>query len=279
MSAVDYGESNFMSVETIRPDSGASTAAEGDPAWLTDVLNTYLAIQESVRHENLAVIGQVLADWMEGTKKSNDNNREYGVSFNPFTRIKIRETAHSRILGDLLDPCGSHGQGALFLKVFLERIGYPDPQADGWQVSVETGRVDILLWRHHPEKSAIIIENKSNDAGDQPNQIYRYWHREMYLWDRCMWDTKDHDLIQGRNLRFHIVYLPTDGGKSPADHSLARPEDWSESDNPHAMIPLNYTTLSLPELTALWLSKAKPPTIPTTNTRVHNFLIQYHELW
>lgn len=279
MSDACHGESDVMAGETKHSVERESFEGDRDRVLLTEVLSDYLAIQGSGPCEDFALIGEVLRDWMESTKKIEKDNREYGISFNPLTRIKICETAHSRILGDLLNPRGSHGQGALFLKIFLEKIGYPDPPAEGWHVSVETGRVDILLWRHHPEKSAIIIENKSNNAGDQLNQIYRYWHREMYLWDRDLWNTKEHDLIQGRNLRFYIVYLPTNGGKSPAEHSLERPVDWSESDNPHDMVPVDCTTLSLPELTALWFNKTKPPIIPTTNLRLQSFLNQYHELW
>src|SRR5207244_839864 len=133
-----------------------------------------------------------------------------GATFNPLTRLKIDETMHSQILGDLLDPDGTHGQGDVFLVPFLEELGIPESDVGLWHVTVETGRVDILIWRNHPEKSAIIIENKSNDAGDQPNQIYRYWHREMYLWDPGFWTSTDETKISERKRRFHVVYLPTD---------------------------------------------------------------------
>lgn len=50
---------------------------------------------------------------------------------------------------------------------------------ENWTVTAEKGRVDILLKRTHPH-SVIIIENKSNYANDQENQLYRYWHQEIY---------------------------------------------------------------------------------------------------
>lgn len=245
---------------------------------LTRVLADYMAFREASLCENFTLFGQVIEDWIHATTEITTQNRSRGVSFNPFARIKIGETSHSRILGDLLNPRGSHGQGALFLRIFLEKLGYPESEADGWQVTVETGRVDILLWRHGREKSTIIIENKLNNAGDQLNQIYRYWHRAMYLRDRDLWEAKDEATIQRRKQRFHVVYLPTDGGRSPAEHSMERPDDWSETDNPHPQVPLPCKTLSLHQLIGMWLDKALP-NIPATNTRLRDFLSQYQQLW
>jgi hypothetical protein len=248
------------------------------PALLTRVLTDYLAFQQASRSDTLPLFAQVLEAWNHAASEIAEQNRSRGISFNPFTLIKIGETSHSRILGDLLNPRGSHGQGDLLLKVFLEKLGYTEPESDGWQVTVETGRVDILIWRSHPEKGAIIIENKSNNAGDQINQIYRYWHREMYLWDRELWNATDDLTTKKRSQRFHIVYLPADGGRSPAEHCMKRPEDWTDADNPHPDVPLDCKTMSLLELTELWLDKAVS-NVPVTNTRLRDFLSQYQELW
>src|SRR5207248_3128712 len=108
------------------------------------------------------------------------SNRQHGTGFNALSRFKINETAHSRIIGDLLNPLGSHGQGDLFLEPFLRFLEIPDPERGTWAITVETGRVDIMLWREKPLRSAVIIEHKSNNAGDQPNQIYRYWYYQLY---------------------------------------------------------------------------------------------------
>ena len=59
-----------------------------------------------------------------------------------------------------------HGQGKLFLSAFLEYIGFKkDKGNEEWIVTAEKGRVDVLLRRLNP-LGAIIIENKSNWAGD-----------------------------------------------------------------------------------------------------------------
>lgn len=245
----------------------------------TEVPADYVAINEISQEESVELFRQVLVDWQSVTGKITDRNKTHSSSFNPFTLIKIGETSHSRLLGNLLDPRGSHGQGRLFLDVLLGKLGYPIPESDVWNVTVEIGRVDILIWQNHPEKRAIIIENKSNNAGDQPNQIYRYWHREMYLWDRRLWDDKDEATKCERNRRFHIVYLPTDGGRSPAEQAMSRPTDWTEKDNPHKTVPLDCNSMSLSELTGAWLDGEVWQRIRPTNTRLREFLIQYHELW
>ena len=67
--------------------------------------------------------------------------------FSPLRAITIKETDHSRILGDLLDPDGTHGEGPRFLHEFLRVIGMDQPEEGTWQVKVESDNVDILLVR------------------------------------------------------------------------------------------------------------------------------------
>lgn len=153
----------------------------------------------------------------------------------PILRSMKRRTAV--FLETFLDPDGTHGQGNVFLVPFLDELGVPESGSGLWRVTVETGRVDILVWRNHPEKCAVIIENKSNGAGDRPNQIYRYWHQEMFLWDPALWTSKDPAIISEQKRRFHVVYLPTDGGKSPQSHSMERPLGF-ENVNPFPRVPL-----------------------------------------
>lgn len=244
---------------------------------LDDVLSDYLRFKDKRLLGCLDLIDEAVASWIEMRQRITESNRSDGAAFNPFSRLKIKETAHSRIIGDLLSPSGSHGQGALFLQAFLRFLEIPEPDNGLWNVTVETGHVDIMLWRQQPVKSAVIIENKSNDAGDQPNQIYRYWHHHLYLWDPRFWDSKLEADQLTRHQLFHVVYLPTDGGKSPAPPSLERPEGW-EALNPHERVPLDCRTLSLPALMELWMQKALP-LIPSTNMRLRVFLTQYQELW
>ena len=128
-----------------------------------------------------------------------------------------------------------------------------------------------MLIREEP-RSVIIIENKANDAGDQPNQLYRYWHQQVYLWDRDL-NYQNSELRQ----RFRIIYLSTDESKTPAPHSLQRPDGW-ELINPVPVIPLPCETISFSDLVALFHQQARP-LIPAANGRLLAFLDFYYDFW
>lgn len=126
-------------------------------------------------------------------------------SFNIFTLLR-KETdevnLHSRFLAELLDPEGSHGCGNTFLQLFLEQCGIPQSEfhVDTARMLRESSRIDILL---HTNQEAIIIENKIW-AGDQDKQLERYA-----------------DIIDGRQLRYRILYL-TPHGHSPSEQSAGK---------------------------------------------------------
>src|SRR5579863_809255 len=52
-------------------------------------------------------------------------DRSEATRFSVFDYIDPDENALSRVLSDLLDPTGKHGQGTVFLMTFLEMIGVP----------------------------------------------------------------------------------------------------------------------------------------------------------
>ena len=101
-----------------------------------------------------------------------------GQTFNLFEIIG-RETdevhTHSAILGELLDPNGSHRQGAVFAQRFLDRLDIRDIAVAGARVGCEVmiasdSRADILI---ETDDACIVIENKIG-APDQPRQLERY---------------------------------------------------------------------------------------------------------
>ncbi len=76
----------------------------------------------------------------------------------------------------MLNPKGSHGQGSLFLELFLKELkleGFLDEsKADVFtELTTEFGRIDIFI--KDTNGHAIIIENKIY-AADQPEQLKRY---------------------------------------------------------------------------------------------------------
>lgn len=109
--------------------------------------------------------------------------------FNALDYLLTDELGLSRIIADLLNPRGSHGQGVLFLKLLLDKIKLLPTQGNLGQALVEVEktikgdrRLDICVRIEDDErKHCLAIENKPY-AGDQENQIKDYldWLKAEY---------------------------------------------------------------------------------------------------
>jgi len=107
-------------------------------------------------------------------------NRQKGKSFNVFliTGIGERETLLCRMMHDLLSPTGSHGQGALYLKLFVQEVlhlpfseeDYRSARVDYEFVIADNRRIDLVI---RTLNFAIPIEVKIY-AGDQTRQCEDY---------------------------------------------------------------------------------------------------------
>jgi hypothetical protein len=105
---------------------------------------------------------------------------ELATRFSPLRYLRPDELGFSRILADLLDANGSHGQGDRFLRKLVDMLELQRPPsglAASW-VGVEHPtpdgrRLDILLEVGAPVDFAIGIENKPW-AREQPNQLESY---------------------------------------------------------------------------------------------------------
>jgi hypothetical protein len=116
-------------------------------------------------------------------KHHKELSRLSGADFNIFRIIHVTcdELKHSAFLSELLNPRGSHGQGDVFLRLFVHKFGIENFQCEtaealvekhvGQLTETEGGRIDILIDDH--QGNHIIIENKIY-AGDQDNQLIRY---------------------------------------------------------------------------------------------------------
>jgi hypothetical protein len=106
-----------------------------------------------------------------------------GESFNIFRVLGVGHLevkTHSPLLADLLNPKGRHGQGAVFLDIFLAQLGISDFNSNkaytyteryiGKVTTTSGGQIDIVV---EDGESRILIENKIY-AGDQPDQLIRY---------------------------------------------------------------------------------------------------------
>jgi len=197
---------------------------------LLRVLTETTALRRQLLESSRQLIQNLSDLWLDVRRKDIARNVLENHHFNPLRRISIKETDHSRILGDLLDPQGSHGQGMLFLDSFLKMLGI-EPLGGQWTVTVPSEQVDILLRRRNPA-SVVIVENKVHNAQDQDGQLYRYWfhqihshHPELCYEDR---ETARH---------FRVVYLPPGGFASPVERSVTRPQGPDYQSCPRERLP------------------------------------------
>lgn len=160
---------------------------------------------------------------MKDIKAERMSNTKMGKYVNVFSLwyefSGISEPIHSRILHFFLSDNPMHGQGKLFLSAFLEYIGF---EKEEWIITTEEGRVDVLLRRLNP-LGAVIIENKSNWAEDQPNQLYRYWYENIHKRK----EDSDTDYYS-KHPEYKIVYLVPDETKHINSNSTSRPVDYPE---------------------------------------------------
>ena len=99
-----------------------------------------------------------------------------GERFNLFDILHVGHyevRTHSPLLAELLNPHGSHGQGAVFLKHFLTEVEIQDFDAESARVFPEVsigelGRLDIVIT--DKDRRSIFVENKIY-AGLQERQL------------------------------------------------------------------------------------------------------------
>ena len=100
--------------------------------------------------------------------------------FNVFDYLRTDELGLSRVIADLLNPRGKHGQGPVFLELLLRGLKLPfatSERLDHASVEVERvikdgRRLDICV---RIGNHCLAIENKPY-AGDQPGQVDDYLH-------------------------------------------------------------------------------------------------------
>lgn len=139
------------------------------------------------------------------------------TGFNLFYLISdhyYRETFHSDIIAALLSPKEKHGEGNLYLDLFLDMIGVDKSNYQDVEVYKEYGtndgtlggRIDIFI--EGENKHCVVIENKLNNAGDTYRQLPKYY---QYLKKKnCIIDK--------------FVYLPLNPYKTPDK------TDWSDDE-------------------------------------------------
>ncbi len=79
---------------------------------------------ELLRREELKEYKNFFDKYIQNLNKLYESNRKFAKDFNPIDlfRVKFDELTHSNILSWAFDPYGSHSQGDLFFKYFLNDI-------------------------------------------------------------------------------------------------------------------------------------------------------------
>ena len=210
-----------------------------------------------------------------------DYSKEYSEGKHPFLLFELahaKENDHTRVLKSILVF-----NNFQFLPSFLERIDAPD--IDGvtsikisdQEKAVGTkkkgyGFVDLYLeYQSKDEKVKIIIENKICGACDTDHQLARYIAtacKEKITDDEfnkiwgCWENANNSSEIKEEDLEhIHVVYLTSDGNKTPEENSLPKyftGDNWDGQScnyiNYHA---LNYLYDIIP-----WLEDDVLPNVP-----------------
>lgn len=151
---------------------------------------------------------------------------EIGSNFSFFDYMRLDELGLSRIIANLLSPEGTHGQGAIFLELFMKACGFkisdahdPKKAAVFVELPFENGRMDIVV--KFSAGILMVIENKPW-AAEQPDQLERY---ATYL--------SIHEGNKGR-----LVFLPG----YMEDSATIKPEtirQWNSKEPRYAVLPYN----------------------------------------
>ena len=134
-------------------------------------------------------IDRLLKNSREESKKITKMRKKYGINqqpgFNIFEVISDqyqKENLHSNILKTILDPQTKEIGNIVFLNKFVDLLNKKADlnilhfsENDDIQIEREKRNIDLLIhYNKNNEKRAIIIENKINDAEDQPDQLPRH---------------------------------------------------------------------------------------------------------
>ena len=141
---------------------------------------------ESTQQQELERFFAEVAPRLDTAQTLDDElDRQLARRFNVFRYLRTDETGFSKMIADLLDPAGDHGQGAAFLKLLTDKLDFAKGvNLDDAEVRTERqiggGRLDIAV--EIDGSHCLAIENKSNNAGDQEGQVKDYlrWLKRQY---------------------------------------------------------------------------------------------------
>ena len=216
-------------------------------------------------------------EFLEDEKRHNKDGHNFNVFFLMRDELgfHIQETKHDRLFMFLLDTHASHGQENMFLHEFLKILEIEEHDKGFWNIG-KKGNMDILLQREQPH-SIIIIENKSNWAGDQANQLYRYWYETIYQSTKKEYEKNKNFYSENKN-KYQILYLaPND--KQYTTQTISISEQLKSEDLPDTIpmeikyFPFNVDNQGVQK----WLDNCIQ-SLNEKNHRIREYLTQYKML-
>ena len=216
-------------------------------------------------NDTISRISNVLTQVRQLKKKYDQLAAVTGEHFNVFSilRIKRKEViTHTPMLAELLNPHGSHRQGAAFLKLFLEicikKQEYTNPETFRVRTEERTtdqkGQFDILLEKEN--EACIVIENKI-DAEDRDSQLNRYYQDARKSFQHC---------------QIKLIYLTLDGS-SPDEKSLKAVNGQGRDLSMHDVIRISYR-----EHIIEWLEKCMKLKEVERISPIREIVFQYRDL-
>ncbi len=165
---------------------------------------------------------------------------------------KLKETAHSSVLQHLL-------KNQAILDSFMNQIiGISNCKVSSKKVrTAEQDRIDVSIF---DERLCVIIENKVNDAVEQPGQIYRYVQKAKEI------GYGDHEI--------KVLYLNSSHHYIPSDFSLTKDGNGVERISPE--IERNIIVKDYAHDIYEWVCKL-PNLLPDNEKFLHSAILQYQD--
>lgn len=141
--------------------------------------------EDRISKESISSIQKLFSNYKLLKPRLDEINKYEAEYFNIFNILKLDYSevrVHTPFIANLLNPKGTHAQGDLFYKAFIEMVlndeifekYNPAKITINDEHSFDDGQIDIFI-EHCCSKNpyAIVLENKIN-AGDQKDQLKRY---------------------------------------------------------------------------------------------------------
>ena len=161
-------------------------------------------------------------------------DRQLARRFNVFRDLRADEVGFSRMIADLLDPNGDHGQETLFLKLLADKLDFARG-VNLRQAKVERERkidgrpLDISV--EVDSKHCLAIESKSNFAVDQEGQVEHYlkslerYSNSLVLYLSPNGDGPTEASVGQQTIKKLETMTSRDFAIMPCDSSKAPPDD------------------------------------------------------